>query len=78
MEITGTANMQGSVVNGSATGAFAVTSRGYHGSGSSKATTYINDVNFYASRKWTGATSENGGTDARPSNFTKKLWVRTA
>lgn len=35
-------------------------------------------LNFNASRSWTGATSENGGVDARPTNFTYKIWVRTA
>ena len=35
-------------------------------------------LNFDASRNWTGETSENGGVDARPTNFTHKIWVRTA
>ena len=50
-KITATANMQGSVSNGTATGAMAVTSRGYHGSGSSQATNYINNINFDSSRQ---------------------------
>lgn len=46
--ITGTLNAQGAHNNGTATGAFNVTSRGYHGAGSSGGSAYINGVDFDA------------------------------
>jgi hypothetical protein len=83
----GTMNIKGSVSNSADRVFFPTGSSGalytsdaranflgsYRESGKSSQT-----LNFDASRNWTGATSENGGVDARPSNFTKKLWVRTA
>lgn len=32
---------------------------------------------FQASRTWSGYTSSNGGTEARPIDFTYKIWKRT-
>lgn len=48
--IEGVANLQGANANGTATGVFTVLTRGVHGSGSSGANTYINNVGFDASK----------------------------
>ena len=86
MEITGTLSGTKDIYNG-ASGAFAIS----YDQGSrprwedDTQGTYAN-CNFAASRGWTGETSEptngcsenTGGTETRPSNYTVRIWKRTA
>ena len=86
MEITGTLSGTKDIYNG-ASGAFTIDSdqdsRPHWQD--DRENTYAN-CNFRASRSWTGETSEptndcsenTGGTETRPSNYTVRIWKRTA
>lgn len=73
--ITGTANMQGSDSNGGCSGAFAVVNRGVHGSGTSQASNYIRNINFYASRS---SSIYGKSSHVTPYNYAVYMWRRTA